>query len=180
MRKLSHGEIKESRKILTNINEYERNPIYVICDSIRSIFNVGAIFRTSDGAFIQKLYLTGYTPHPPRKEIEKVALGATLSVPWEYRKDSLELIMELKAKGIKICVLELTDEKNMYWNLTKADFPICLVLGNEITGVSKDIIDNADISVELPMLGIKQSLNVSVAYGIAVYEMVKVLNFSLG
>jgi tRNA G18 (ribose-2'-O)-methylase SpoU len=178
MRKLSHGEIKETRKNLSKINEYKRNPLYVICDSIRSIFNVGAIFRTSDGAFIEKLYLTGYTPYPPRKEIEKVALGATLSVPWEYRKNPIEIIKELKSKGIKICVLELTDEKNMYWNLKKDDFPLCLVLGNEITGVSKEIIDNADFSVELPMLGIKQSLNVSVAYGIAIYEMVKVLNFS--
>ena len=175
MRKLTHGEIKANRKTLLNMDEFNRNPIYVLCDSIRSIFNVGAIFRTSDGAFIEKLYLTGYTPYPPRKEIEKVALGATLSVPWEYRKDAVELIKELKAKNIKICVLELTDSSNVYWNLQKSEFPICLVLGNEITGVSKEIIDLADISIELPMLGIKQSLNVSVAYGIAVYEMIRKL-----
>jgi tRNA G18 (ribose-2'-O)-methylase SpoU len=175
MRKLTHGEIKANRKTLLNMDEFKRNPIYVLCDSIRSIFNVGAIFRTSDGAFIEKLYLTGYTPYPPRKEIEKVALGATLSVPWEYRKDAVELIKELKARNIKICVLELTDSNNVYWNLQKSEFPICLVLGNEITGVSKEIIDLADISIELPMLGIKQSLNVSVAYGIAVYEMIRKL-----
>ena len=178
MKKLTHSEIKESRKKLENIDVYKRNPIYVICDSIRSIFNVGAIFRTSDGAFIEKLYLTGYTPYPPRKEIEKVALGATLSIPWEYKKDPIQLVKSLKSQGIKICVLELTDRKNMYWNLKKEDFPLCLVLGNEITGVSKEIIDLADIAIELPMLGIKQSLNVSVAYGISVYEMIKILNFS--
>lgn len=177
MRKLSHEEIKKERKELSNINQYKRAPIYVVCDNIRSIFNVGAIFRTSDGAFIEKLYLTGYTPYPPRKEIEKVALGATMTVPWEYYKDPVEIVKKLKADGIKIAVLELTDSKNYFWNVKRDDFPLCLVLGNEITGVSKEIIDMADLSFELPMLGMKQSLNVSVAYGVAVYEMVKKWNF---
>ncbi|MCY7361344.1 MAG: TrmH family RNA methyltransferase, partial [Ignavibacteria bacterium] len=152
--------------------------VYVICDSIRSIFNVGAIFRTSDAAFIKKLYLTGYTPYPPRKEIEKVALGATESVPWEYCKDPMDTVLKLKSEGIKIAVLEITDSKNLIWNITKKDFPLCLVLGNEISGVSKEIIDIADTSLEIPMFGMKQSLNVSVAYGIAVFEMVRKLNFA--
>lgn len=177
MRKLTNPEIKAQRKSLTNIREHKRNPIYVLCDNIRSIFNVGAIFRTSDGAFIEKLYLCGYTPYPPRKEIEKVALGATLTVPWEYHKDPLPLIEDLKSKGIKIAVLELTDNENYIWNVKQDDFPVCLVLGNEITGVSKEIIDAADLSYEIPMLGMKQSLNVSVAFGVAVYEMVRKLNF---
>ena len=173
MRKLTHSEIKAERKDLTVINNFKRNPIYAICDNIRSIFNVGAIFRASDGAFIEKLYLTGYTPYPPRKEIEKVALGATLSVPWEYRKDPVEVVNELKAKDVKICVLEITDQKNILWNYNKEDFTVCLVVGNEITGVGKEILDLADISIEIPMLGMKQSLNVSVSYGIAVYELVR-------
>ncbi|MFA5404062.1 MAG: TrmH family RNA methyltransferase, partial [Ignavibacteria bacterium] len=92
MKKLSHAEIKVDRKDLTVIDNFERYPIYGLCDNIRSIYNVGAIFRTSDGAFIEKLYLTGYTPHPPRKEIEKVALGSTLSVPWKYHNDPIEVI----------------------------------------------------------------------------------------
>jgi tRNA G18 (ribose-2'-O)-methylase SpoU len=178
MRKLSHGEIKAVRKDLTNIHEFKRNPVYVLCDSIRSIFNVGAIFRASDGAFIEKIFLTGFTPYPPRKEIEKVALGATLSVPWEYVKDPVEVVKRLKAEGIKICSLELTDKPKMVWDLNKSDFPLCLILGNEITGVSKELIDESDFSVELPMLGMKQSLNVSVATGIALYEMIRILNFS--
>jgi tRNA G18 (ribose-2'-O)-methylase SpoU len=178
MRKLTHDEIKANRKNLNNIHEFQRNPVYVICDSIRSIFNVGAIFRASDGAFIEKIYLTGYTPHPPRKEIEKVALGATLSVPWEYRKDPLEVVSELKAKGIKICSLELTDTSRVIWTMEKKDFPVCLVLGNEISGVSKELINESDFSVELPMLGMKQSLNVSVACGIALYEMIRILNYT--
>ena len=178
MRKLSHSEIELERKKKDEVNDYKRNPIYVLCDNIRSIFNVGAIFRTSDGAFIEKLYLTGYTPYPPRKEIEKVALGATESVPWEYHKDPIEVIHSLKSRNIKVAVLEITDNKNLIWNIQQNDFPVCLVLGNEISGISKEIIDLADISFELPMLGIKQSLNVSVAYGVAVYEMVRKLNYT--
>ena len=175
MRKLTHSEIKSQRKDLTIINNFKRYPVYGLCDNIRSIFNVGAIFRSSDGAFIEKLFLTGYTPYPPRKEIEKVALGATLSVPWEYYKDPVEILKILKAQGVKICVLEITDDKNLIWNYKKTDFPVCLVVGNEITGVSKEIIDLADISMEIPMYGMKQSLNVSVAYGIAVYEIIRKL-----
>lgn len=174
MRKLTHDEIKSMRKNLLDIKNYKRNPVYVICENIRSIFNVGAIFRAADASLVEKLYLTGYTPHPPRKEIEKVALGATLSVPWEYRKNAVEVVDELKKKNIKIFVLEITDLKRYYWELTEKDFPMAIVVGNEITGVSKEIISIADSSLEIPMFGIKQSLNVAVAFGIAVYETVKI------
>lgn len=175
MRKLTHAEIAAKRKKPEEMQNLKRNPIYGVCDNIRSIFNVGAIFRTSDGALIEKLYLTGYTPYPPRKEIEKVALGATETVPWEYRQSSLEAVEEIKSKGIKIAALEITDAERSIWTLKKSEFPMCIVVGNEISGVSKEIIELADTSFELPMLGMKQSLNVSVAYGVAVYEMVRKL-----
>ncbi|MFA5403531.1 MAG: TrmH family RNA methyltransferase, partial [Ignavibacteria bacterium] len=93
--------------------------------------------------------------------------------PWEYHKDPIEVIKKLKSEGIKICVLEITDEKRLIWDFKKADFPVCLVVGNEITGISKEIIDLADFSVEIPMFGMKQSLNVSVAYGIAIYQILR-------
>ncbi|MBV6478724.1 MAG: tRNA (guanosine(18)-2'-O)-methyltransferase [Ignavibacteria bacterium] len=175
MRKLTHSEIFFERKKPEEMDKFKRNPVYTLCDNIRSIYNVGSIFRTSDAAFISKLYLTGYTPYPPRKEIEKVALGSTATVPWQYFKDPLDVITMLKSENIKIAVLEITDKKNLIWNVNRNDFPLCIVIGNEITGVSKEIIDKADTSFEIPMLGMKQSLNVAVAYGIAVYEMVKVL-----
>jgi len=178
MRKLTHSEIRQQREDLSNVNSFTRSPIYCLCENIRSIYNVGAIFRTSDGAFIEKIFLTGYTPHPPRKEIEKIALGSTLSVPWEYRRNSLEVINELKSKNIKICALEITDEKKLIYDITKNDFPLCLIIGNEITGVSKELLNLADIAVELPMFGIKHSLNVAVAYGIAVYELIRKLHFN--
>ncbi|MBS1518369.1 MAG: RNA methyltransferase [Bacteroidetes bacterium] len=179
MRKLTHSEIEINRKKPEEMKNYIRNSIHVVCDNIRSIYNVGSIFRTSDAAFIEKIYLTGYTPHPPRKEIEKVALGATETVPWEYYKDPLEIVNKLKKENIKIAVLEITDNENLIWNVKADQFPLCLVLGNEITGVSKEIIDLADLSFEIPMLGMKQSLNVSVAYGIAVFEMVRKINFNV-
>jgi tRNA G18 (ribose-2'-O)-methylase SpoU len=178
MRKLTHAEIRQQRKELSNLSKFTRNPIFALCENIRSIYNVGAIFRTSDGAFIEKVFLTGYTPHPPRKEIEKIALGATLSVPWEYRADPIEVVNELKTKDIKICALEITDKKKLIYDITKDDFPLCLVVGNEITGVSKELLSLADTAVELPMFGIKHSLNVAVAYGIAVYELIRKLHFS--
>ena len=175
MKKLSHDEIAANRTPLTEIGDAPRFPIYAMADNIRSLYNVGSIFRSSDGAMIQKLFLTGYTPHPPRKEIDKTALGATHSVPWEHHKNPMDAVTELKARGIKLCVLELTTKSRPYYELTPADFPLCVVVGNEITGVSKEIIDAADMAIDIPMFGHKQSLNVAVAYGIVLYDFLRVL-----
>jgi len=153
-----------------------RFPISVIVDNVRSLYNVGSIFRTSDGALVEKLYLTGFTPHPPRKEIDKTALGATKTVPWEYHKDPLDVIAMMKKRKTQICVLELTNRSEPYYALQRSDFPLCVVVGNEITGISKEIIDQADIAIEIPMFGNKQSLNVAVAYGIVVFDFLRILN----
>ncbi|MEP0860722.1 MAG: RNA methyltransferase [Ignavibacterium sp.] len=176
MRKLTHDEISLKRTPIENISSARRMPVYVILNSIRSNYNVGSIFRTSDGAMIEKLYLCGYTPHPPKKEILKTALGATESVKWEYIKNPLDVIQKLKRKGIKICALELTENSKPYYEISKNDFPLALVVGNEISGVSQEILDHCDFSIEIPQYGIKQSLNVAVAYGIAVYEIRKIFD----
>lgn len=176
MKKLSHEEVGKKRISLEQSETIKRNPIYVICDNIRSIYNVGSIFRTSDAALIEKLYLSGYTPYPPRPEIEKVALGATKSVPWEYHKNPAEIAGQLKSSGIKIVPLEITTNSKDYFDLSDIDFPMCLVLGNELTGVSNEVIDIADFALEIPQYGFKHSMNVSVAYGIAVFELVRFLN----
>jgi tRNA G18 (ribose-2'-O)-methylase SpoU len=123
---------------------------------------------------IEKLYLCGYTPHPPKKEILKTALGSTESVKWEYVKDPVEVITTLKSNGVAICSLELTSESKPYYRQENYNFPICLIVGNEITGVSQELLDLSDFSVEIPQYGIKQSLNVSVAYGIAIFELRKI------
>ncbi len=175
MKKLTHEEVGKKRISLEDAKTIKRHPIYVMADNIRSIYNVGSIFRTSDAALIEKLYLTGYTPYPPRQEIEKVALGATDAVPWEYIKSPLEAVKKIKEQGIKIVPLEITENSRNYTEINKDEFPLCLILGNELTGVSNDIIAVSDFSIEIPQYGFKHSINVSVAYGIAVMEMVRKL-----
>jgi tRNA G18 (ribose-2'-O)-methylase SpoU len=175
MRKLTHEEIARTRFTVEQLHREERFPVYVLLDNIRSLYNVGSIFRTADGARVSRLYLSGFTPHPPRKEIDKVALGATESVPWEYVQNPQTVIRTMKSRGIRVCVLEHTDESRPCTSLTRKDFPLCLVVGNEITGVSGDIIAQADSAVEIPMYGMKQSLNVAVAFGIAVFDIVRIL-----
>jgi 23S rRNA (guanosine2251-2'-O)-methyltransferase len=180
MKKLTHEEISKNRSTLETLHKVKKLPVYVVLNSIRSTYNVGSIFRTSDGAMIEKLFLCGYTPHPPspdgkgNKEILKTALGSTESVKWEYSKDPTEVVLKLKNEGIKICALEMTDKSIPYYKVTKKDFPLCVVVGNEITGVSQELIDLCDFSIEIPQFGIKQSLNVAVAYGITVFEMRKI------
>ncbi len=176
MRKLTHQEISEQRFQPDQLKELPRLPVVVLLDNIRSLYNVGSIFRTSDGARIEKLILTGYTPYPPRKEIDKTALGATNTVPWEYFKNPLDAIQLLKSQGFRICTLEHTDRSIPYYRLEKKDFPLCLVVGNEITGVRKEAISESDFAVDIPMYGMKQSLNAAVAYGIAIFEFVKILH----
>lgn len=178
MRKLTHDEISLKRSKPEEISSVKKLPVYVILNSIRSNYNVGSIFRTSDAAMIEKLYLCGYTPHPPKKEILKTALGATESVKWEYVKDALSVIKELKSKGVKICALELTENSKIYYEVDKNDFPLALVVGNEISGVSQEILDQCDMAIEIPQYGIKQSLNVAVAYGIAVFELRKIFDLN--
>jgi 23S rRNA (guanosine2251-2'-O)-methyltransferase len=174
MRKLTHAEITAKRSSLDQIHLATRLPVSVVVDNVRSLYNIGSIFRTSDGVLLQKLILTGFTSVPPRKEIEKTALGATQSVPWEYIKDPAEAVQQLKREGYKTFCLELTDKVVPYHSVLPADFPLCLVIGNEITGVSPSALAACDDAIEIPQFGIKQSLNVAVAYGIAIFELSRI------
>ena len=163
---------------MDSIHKVKKLPVYVVLNSIRSSYNVGSIFRTSDGAMIEKLFLCGYTPYPPhpdfpagKKEVLKTSLGATDSVNWEYIKDPREVIKLMKEKGIKICALELTEKSFPYYELREDIFPLCLLIGNEIGGVSQELLNLCDFSIEIPQFGIKQSLNVAVAYGVAIFKL---------
>jgi 23S rRNA (guanosine2251-2'-O)-methyltransferase len=171
MRKLTHSEIDSKRTKLNEIQAGDRLPVVVIVDNVRSLYNVGSIFRTSDGVLLEKLILTGFTPRPPRKEIEKTALGATQSVPWEYIKDPSEAVRHLKSSGYHAFCLELVDEVLPYYDVSPTHYPLCLVIGNEITGVSHDVLAECDKAIEIPQFGVKQSLNVAVAYGVAIFEL---------
>ncbi len=176
MRKLLHDEITQNRSTIETLESVKKLPVYVILNNIRSSYNVGSIFRTSDGAMIEKLYLCGYTPHPPKKEVLKTALGSQNSVAWEYVKDPVELVLKLKEEGIKIGALELTENSIPHYSFQKNNFPVALLVGNEIKGVSQDLLDLCDFSLEIPQYGIKQSLNVAVAYGIAVFELRRIFD----
>jgi 23S rRNA (guanosine2251-2'-O)-methyltransferase len=175
-RKLSHAEISVNRAKPETLHKVEKMSVVVLLDSIRSSYNVGSVFRTSDGAMIEKLYLCGYTPAPPVKDIMKTALGATESVVWEFVKDPVEVVKEYKTKGYTIVALELTDSSVNYTDISKEIFPLLFIIGNEITGVNQTLLDLCDLSMEIPQYGIKQSLNVAVAYGITIYELRKVFN----
>ena len=170
--KLNHKTLKAARPTLEELKTQKPFPIVVIAENIRSLYNVGSIFRTSDGAYIEKLYLCGYTGYPPRKEIDKTALGSVESVNWEYCQNPQDVVAKLKEKNYTVIALEHTDASKAYTEITY-DFPVCIIIGNEVEGVSKELLQTVDQAIEIPMYGLKQSLNVAVAYGVVVYHIVQ-------
>jgi tRNA G18 (ribose-2'-O)-methylase SpoU len=175
--KLTYEELKHARPAPEDIGTAYRLPIAVVCENIRSLYNVGSIFRTSDGAGIERLYLCGYTGFPPRREIDKTALGSVESVPWEYLRDPAQAVHGLRSRGYFIVALEHTRAGLSYAHASYP-LPLCIVLGNEVDGVSERLLGMCDAAVEIPMHGLKQSLNVSVAYGILVYHVAYVIGQS--
>jgi len=167
VRKITHEEIV-SRQVKKA--DFRKLPLCVVLNNIRSLHNVGTIFRTADGAGVEKLWLCGITGYPPQGGISKTALGAEDHVPWEYREDVLKLLQDLKAQGYQIVLLE-----QMHGSVShdefRADFPVCLVIGNEIDGITEGLQKFCDAAIEIEMDGIKNSLNVAVAFGIAVYQL---------
>ncbi|NDK10272.1 RNA methyltransferase [Candidatus Gracilibacteria bacterium] len=145
----------------------------LLLDNIRSMQNVGALFRNADGSGFQKIFLTGCTPTPPRKEISKTALGGEKSIDWEYYSSAQECLRYIKKSGFTIYSIELDEKSIDYKNLyNNTPLNICLILGNEINGVQRTLLDESDEIVMIPMLGKKESLNVSVAGGIVMYATV--------
>ncbi len=144
--------------------------ICLVAYNVRSLWNVGSFFRTGDAFNVEKIYLTGYTGQPPRKEITKTALGAEEFVAWEHADDPLDVVKKLKKEGWSIVPLELTDDA-IDLKTFKAPEKICLIVGHELSGVPQDIIAIADQVIKIPMLGKKESLNVAVAAGIALHYL---------
>lgn len=169
--KLPHDLIP--RLSLEEVKESKRHKVIVLVHNVRSLYNVGAIFRTADAAAVEKIYLCGYTGTPPRKEIDKTALGSTESVPWEYVADIKEVIRKLKNDGYQISALEITTNSKRFSDLKPVDFPLAFIIGNEITGVDNDVLELCDFSLEIPQFGIKQSINVAVAFGIGIYGVIE-------
>jgi tRNA G18 (ribose-2'-O)-methylase SpoU len=157
---------------LDEASELPRFPIIGVLDHIRSAHNVGSIFRTADGARLEELILCGYTPTPPHKHLAKTALRAVESVPWRHCETVEEAIELLKKRGVQVLGLEYTASSSLLYDF-EPQFPIALVAGNEAEGLSSEVLSLCDGTVHLPMHGLKTSLNVSVAFGVAAYEVLR-------
>ena len=157
---------------LRNIKCAPRNEIYVILDNIKAMENVGAIFRTCDAVRVKKIYLCGITATPPRNKIFKTSMGAVEHVDWEYCTSSEIITKKLKLEGVHIVALEQTN-KSVDYTKAKYQRPIAIVLGHEKNGVSKDVLNLCDMTVEIPMFGHANSLNVATSAGVILYEVLK-------
>lgn len=178
MRKLKNSELGR-----LNVEEFKKTPkipLIVILDNIRSLNNIGSVFRTSDAFLIEKIYLCGITATPPHKDIHKTALGATESVTWEYEKDTLQLIEKLKSNQVKIIAIEQADNSTMLQDFNiEPQQKYAVVFGNEVKGVQQDVVSAADYCIEIPQLGTKHSLNISVSVGVVLWDMFKKFQYKL-
>ena len=178
MRKLENSEL--DRKSIEDFKQSDKTPIIIVLDDIRSLHNIGSVFRTADAFLVEKIYLCGITATPPNKEIHKTALGATETVAWEHSKNVLEVIENLKRENINVLAIEQVESA-----VFLQDFKIekhkkyALVFGNEVFGVAQEAVAICDGCIEIPQLGTKHSLNISVSAGIVVWDLFQKLKWNL-
>lgn len=169
-RKLKNSEL--DRKTVTEFKEAEKTPLIVILDNVRSLHNVGSVFRTADGFLVEKIFLCGITASPPHKDITKTALGATDTVDWEYRQSTLEVVEELQQEGVEVLAIEQAERAVMLDTFrVDPDKKYAVIFGNEVKGVGQKVVDQADGVIEIPQLGTKHSLNIAVSVGIVVWDL---------
>lgn len=165
-------ELGTDRLPLDVVLSSERTPVYAVLDHLRSAHNVGSIFRTADGVNAAGLAICGYSPVPPHRHLAKTALGAVESVPWTHHETAAEAIASFKERGVQILAMEKTETSVSLWEYP-LQFPLALVMGNEAEGLSEETLALCDATVHLPMRGLKNSLNVAVAFGAAIYEILR-------
>ncbi len=172
MEELERVSVEEFKKM-------DKSPIILVLDNVRSLNNVGSAFRTGDAFGVEKIYLCGITGTPPHRDIQKTALGATESVEWEYCLNTMQALKKLKAIGYQVCALEQVDRSMMLNDfIPEKGKKYALVFGNEVFGVEEEVLNACDAVLEIPQLGTKHSLNISVSLGIAVWDlMVKTEQF---
>lgn len=176
MRKLKNSEL--GRVNVEEFKKIEKIPLIVVLDNIRSLNNIGSVFRTSDAFLIEKIYLCGITAKPPHKDIHKTALGATESVEWEYVDDTLQLIEKLKNSNIKIVSIEQAKNSIMLQDFTlQKNQKYAIIMGNEVKGVQQEVVSASDFCVEIPQFGTKHSLNISVSCGIVLWDLFKKIRY---
>ena len=176
MKKLKNSEL--NRIDVTSFKSIKKTPLIVVLDNIRSLNNIGSIFRTCDAFLVSKIYLCGITAQPPNRKINKTALGSTESVEWEYFKSTKKIIEKLKSKGVKIWSIDQVEKAQKLHEIEEIDKGIvhAVVFGNEIKGVSQEIIDISNSTIEIDQYGTKHSLNVTVAAGIVVWKFYNSMN----
>ena len=170
MRKLKNNEL--NRISVEEFKTSKKTPLIVVLDNIRSLNNIGSVFRTSDAFLIEKIYLCGITATPPNKDIHRTALGATESVVWEYAEDTLTLVQRLKKSNIKVLAIEQAENStklNVFQPIESETYAI--VMGNEVKGVQQEVVNASDLCLEIPQLGTKHSLNISVTTGIVLWDL---------
>lgn len=171
MRKLSMDEL--GRMSVDAFKQAEKNPIMVVLDNIRSMHNVGSVFRTADAFLAEGICLCGYTPQPPHRDIHKTALGATETVDWIHFPSTMDAVQQLKKRGYLIFAVEQVEGSISLEKFQEPDNKIAVVFGNEVTGVDAGILKLCDGCIEIPQMGMKHSLNISVAAGIVLWELVR-------
>ena len=172
MRKLGMDELH--RLSVNEFRESEKIPVVVVLDNIRSMHNVGSVFRTADAFLVRGIYLCGYTPQPPHRDIHKTALGATETVEWKYFSTAEEAVLSLKASGMPVYAVEQTSASVPLQEFVSLHGgPVAVVFGNEVSGVSAGALELCDGAIEIPQWGMKHSLNISIAAGIVLWELVR-------
>ena len=170
MRKLANNEL--NRLDIEQFKKAEKTPLIVILDNVRSLNNIGSVFRTCDAFLIEKIYLCGITATPPNKEIHKTALGATDSVVWEYVENTLLAVEKLKEQGVYIISIEQAENSTMLNDFQpNGKQKYAIIFGNEVKGVEQEVVSASDEVIEIPQYGTKHSLNISVSAGIAIWEL---------
>ena len=161
------------RKSVEDFKLADKKPLVVVMDNIRSMHNVGSVFRTADAFLISGICLCGFTPQPPHRDIHKTALGATDSVDWLYYENTSDAVLALKEKGFKVLAIEQTEGSILLNEYVQSNMPTAFVFGNEVDGVSDEVIQLCDGVIEIPQWGMKHSLNISVAAAVVLWEFVR-------
>lgn len=178
MRKLKNSELDR-----LNVGEFKlakKTPLIIILDNIRSLNNIGSVFRTSDAFLVEKIYLCGITATPPHNDIRKTALGSTQTVDWEYVPHTLDIIEQLKSENVKIVSIEQAENATMLNEFEpQSNETYAMVFGNEVKGVAQEVVDVSDLVIEIPQFGTKHSLNISVSCGVVVWDVFSKLTKSL-